>query len=299
MDAGQGAGTPGAAGDGGDEPGGLPLGVVVPDDASALEGDRLAWLAEVRAAQEGRPGRTGTSGRTGATAVPVPVPRTGWRRLVLTRRWDRFGLSGPVVALCLLATGLVAALAVVLVPGRAGLPEAAPLAAAAARPVPEEEPGPQSSGETGTQRLDHLLPDVRLQTPDGPVDAVSARPAVLVLLPDRAAAWAPLVTVLREQAALTRVRLWVVVPGKLLGDGPDDVDPALRDLVADLPAGTYTVAADPVGRLGRAVGVRGATVVLVRDDGRVATILREVPADGSAVPGLQSRLAVLDPPQRG
>ena len=124
-------------------------GLRVPDDARELEHDLQAWRREQAADRR----------------------RARWRRLLLTRRWETYGLSGPLVAVAL-AVVTVAALAVaLLVP--AGRPE---------RPQPAQLAAPSiRAGAVGG-----LLPVVALQGAGrAPVDRQSRdlRPGVVALVP--------------------------------------------------------------------------------------------------------------------
>jgi hypothetical protein len=119
--------------------------IVVPDDARELQG-------EIRALRRER--------RAGAR-------RELLRRLLLTRRWRRFGVSGPIVVVALLVVAAFASLIVLFQPRRP-----------AARPVPLAT-GVRGAGEEGG-----LLPDVQLVRPDTTLTAArDYRPAVLAVLP--------------------------------------------------------------------------------------------------------------------
>jgi hypothetical protein len=239
---------------------------VVPDDASALEPDRLAWQAEER----------------------VKRRRERARRLLFTRRWDRFGLSGPLVCLCLLGVSLVAGLAVVFVPRPDPPAGPAPLSAAPELTVPAESTGyPHELDEsTRDPAPGHRLPRTDLVAENETVAAASLRPAVVALVPDRCACAPSLRAVLR-QAQGFRLRLWLIATGEEAA--------ARRQLVRldeSIGSGAARWAVDPPGRLARAVLARGLTLVLVRADGVVSTVRRAVGTDGR-VPSLELPMARL------
>ena len=121
------------------------LSLLVPDDARSLDADRLAYLEELR-----------------------EQARHGWRRMVFTRRWVRFGLSGPLVTLVLVGVTIVGSLMVVFAPKPQPVPGPAPLAVGA----------PGQVGEVGG-----LLPAESVMANGLEVALRSVRPAVFVLVP--------------------------------------------------------------------------------------------------------------------
>lgn len=252
------------------EPGHVPTNLRVPDDASALEGDRQAWLAEMRAARR----------------------RARARRLIFTRRWERFGLSGPIVTLCLLATALVGAVAVVFIPGLPTRSTPADLALVGAMPIPSTiDPSPPVVEPSGP-RLRHVLPAVVLQTRKAQVAATALRPALIAVLPAECDCDAVLGTLVAEARAF-QLQAWIIGVGSRQGQRG-----RLEALDAAIGPGEASWAADSTGGLSRAVAAHGLTLVLVRDDGVVTAIRRDVPFDPSDLPRLEPQLAVLDRPDR-
>lgn len=248
----------------------------VPDDAAALDADRDAWLAEQRVAR--RRGRL--------------------RRLLLTRRWERFGLSGPVLVLCLLVTALVGALASVLGPR----PPTPPPAARPPAPVPAVDvPAGAAAGDVpAVERrgaiVGRRLPDTALAADVRPLTALAVRPAMVLLVPPRCGCGGA-VDELYRQAREFRVEVWLVAAG-----GPDAAGTAatrrqLADLDARETAGGARWAVDPDGALFRALRARGLTLVLVGPDGVVEALARDVGPGADGVPATEIALAALVPPR--
>lgn len=202
----------------------------VPDDARELELDVIAWRRERAAGHR----------------------RALLDRVVRTRRWRRYGLSGPLVAAVLVIVAVFGALLALVVPtgGRARAPSRA-LDAAPPAPV----------GSVGG-----LLPDRRLTVGGVERSVRELRPAVLALVPPACRCGA-LVDELSGQAAEFGVRL------VLVATSPDD--DGLGDLVAAARHGSVLPAYDLEGWLAGAYAARGPTLVLVRDDGRVTAVERD------------------------
>ncbi len=244
----------------------------MPDDASALEADRQAWLAEERTRRR----------------------RARTRRLLLTRRWDRFGLSGPLVVLCLLLTAAVGSLAVVFVPRPANeAPSAAPLADVPALPAGAAavSPGAATTAPPARERSDgallgRRLPETVLRGDVRPVPTRDLRPAVLVLLPDGCTCFEA-IRMLYRQARGFRLETWLVGSGSA-GDELVRAD-------EEGTAGGARWAVDAPGTLARALAARGLTVAVVAADGVLAALWRDVPADPARTPRLEPELARLSP----
>ncbi len=216
--------------------------LAVPDDARGLELDVRAWRREQAAAA--RRARLG--------------------RLVYTRRWHRYGLSGPLVAGILLMVAVFGSLLALLVPsgGRERV---------ARRPLDGAPPSPVGS-------VGGLLVDRRLQVHGGEQPVRELRPAVLALLPTPCGC-GELIDELSGQAAEFGVRVVLVAPGR--------ANDELSRLVKAARHGPVLPAYDPEGALARAYAASGPTLVLVRDDGRVTGVERQARAGLRREPALR------------
>lgn len=214
----------------GDAPPGLPPGIVVPDDLSALD-------EEVRAYRKER-------ARLRRQSLLA--------RLFLTRRWYRYGLSGPIVVAVLLVVGLGGALLSFLAPTPGQRPVSRPLEPLAAAP-----------GRMGT--VGGLLPASRLSGEEGTVPARSVRPAVLMLLP----AQCRCATLVREVAGQVDAAGAGLQPAAVAPTG----DPVLAELAANPGSGGERIRplADVDGALSRTFAPGAVPLLLaVRADGRLA-----------------------------
>lgn len=220
-----------------------PLDIVIPDDAAALESDRQAYLEE-QARGVGRPDGPDWSVREPAPALP---------RMFQTRRWQRYGLSGPLVIAVLLAVAVVGSLMTVLRPDVSAAPTPLPLSEPAAGAAPATVGG--------------LMPDA-LVTLDGvPLALRRLRPAVLVVAPPTCPTCADLITDIAGQARDLQLRTLVV--GK-----PDQAD-QLQGLTQDATRGTAGVVIDGQGALTSLYPGPGPTLLLVHADGIVADVIRD------------------------
>jgi hypothetical protein len=180
--------------------------------------------------------------------------RQRWSRVFRTRRWERFGLSGPLVTAVLALVAVVGSLVVVLGPR--------PPVRLTAQPLADVPVG----GEGG------LLTAVTLHVGTRPVEARALRPAVLALVPDGCSCAAEAESAIGQAASVQLPTYLVAAP-----DAADDVD-AMRATRRVRPEQTLT---DPDGALAAAYAAdpRGLTLLLVRSDGVVAGIVRGLSAD--------------------
>jgi hypothetical protein len=219
----------------------------VPDDARELDPDVAAYYREQR--REHRRHRAG--------------------RLLFTRRWVRYGLSGPLVVVILMGVAAVGSLATVLRPQIESGPRPRPLANVSASP--------------GTEG--GLLPDGQLQMGNFERDIRGLRPAVIALVPSDCSCDSAVAAAF-EQTVSYRIKLY-------LAGHPRSAD-ELRRLSRDAGNGTATVVLDTQGALFEAYEPAALTLVLVHIDGVVEAVVREPQAYR-----LGPDLAVLSRPKYG
>lgn len=207
--------------------------VVIPDDARELAYEAELLRRERRAAA--RRARIG--------------------RVFATRRWRRYGLSGPLVAAVLLVVGIFGVLLVALGPRGGGRINAAPLATGVAAP----------RGAVGG-----LLPTGTVLDHGQPLSLQDARlrPAVLLLLPGAGCDCAAEVGSVQREAANYDVQTVLVADGRDEG--------AVAQLADRATGGAAGLVADPAGRLNAAYHATGLTAVLVRPDGIVVDVSRDL-----------------------
>jgi hypothetical protein len=205
--------------------------IVIPDDLRELD-------AEVRALHRERRARARTA---------------GLRRLLLTGRWGRYGISGPIVVGVLLVVAGMASL-MLMFPARRTVARPAPLAT-----------GVRPAGQEGG-----LVPDVMIHRADSNVLPLrDYRPAVVALLPASCGCDSLLSTF--GVAAFRRHLAFVLVGRQLPALPPDLTDHAV------------VRAAEPAGRLVTAYRVRRQPVLLlVLGNGVVNRMLTDEPT-GSAL----------------
>lgn len=229
------------------------LALLVPDDARSLDADRDAYLRELR---RRRGGRT-AGGRIGS----VLRSATGGFR-------PGMGLTGPLMLILLVVVGLVGSTLSVFGTSATDNRPQTPLAS------------PPSGNPTGS--IGGLLPDATLSGRDSTFPMRKVRPAVLVLVPTSCPDCGAIVQALRMQAASYTLPLLLVGPPRQLQQ--------LRDLDDSKLGGSVAVATDDSDILTSTYLPSGVTAVLVRDDGIVALVARNL----QATTKLETALVQLD-----
>jgi hypothetical protein len=240
--------------------GGTPDGPVtdVPDDASALEIDRLRYLEE-RALGIGRP-----EGPDWSLRAPQPqLPR-----FLQTRRWREYGLSGRLVVVVLIVVGVLGSLMTVFRPVPSQSPAPLPLATSAASVLP---------GGPGA-----LLPSARVELEGVPLELRRLRPAALVIAPEQCPTCADVVADVTVQAREFGLRTFVVGTAAQTGQ--------LMELTRGSPRRLAGAVVDPAAVLTTLHPGPGPTVVLVHADGVVADVVVD-PQPGSRYEGVLARLS--------
>lgn len=204
-----------------------PPSFVAPDDISGLEADIEALRRE-------------------RTAV---ARRARLERLLLTRRWQRHGVSGPMVLALLVVVGFIGAMLTLVSPrGTSAAPG----------------PGPLARPTAPAGRIGGLLPAVNLVSRGQPVSTAALRPSLLVLVPVECACDASAREISRQAAELSVQVAYV---------GRSAASPVVQRYAATEPAVSLALV-DTAGRLGTTYGLRAnqLTLVFVRADGVVNDI---------------------------
>ena len=183
-------------------------------------------------------------------------------RVLLLDRWRRFGVTGPVAIGVLAMAIAVTALFVALRPDRAGSPRPEPLAT-------------QPNAAVGS--VGGLITDAGLLI-GTTRSARSLRPAVLALVPPSCGCF-DVVDSLARQAGQFGLKLYVVAPA--------GVDAQIDEMTSNVHGGRATPAFDPTGALAQTYRASGVTAILLRSDGVVTGVVRDV-TTSTRVAGLAS-----------
>lgn len=229
---------PGAADD---DP--IPFDLTIPDDAAALEADRQAFLDE----------QARGIGREQGPDWSVREPAPGLPRIFQTRRWQRYGLSGPLVVAVLVAVAVVGSLMTVLRPDVNSTPTPLPLSEPAAGAAPATVGG--------------LMPEAQVSLDGVPLALRRLRPAVLIVAPPSCSTCSDIVADVSTQALSLQLRTLVV--------GTSDQTDQLRTLAAAAAQDSAGVIVDDEGALTTLFPGPGPTLLLVHADGIVAEVIRD------------------------
>jgi hypothetical protein len=205
--------------------------VEIPDDASELDEDVRSYQREQRA------------DRLRLRAL----------RVLFTRRWNAYGLSGPLVVAILLVVALVGALASLLTPRESIAPS----------PVPLSTQATSAPGRPGG-----LLPTGRIRIAGVSLELSGLRPAVLALFTPACGCEKEL-DELFTRATQYRLDLLLVHAGVDGGDAKQ-----FRALAGRVGNGSAQPADDVDQVLRRTYQPRQLTVLLVRSDGVVTAVHR-------------------------
>jgi hypothetical protein len=216
-----------------------PIDIVIPDDARELDRDVQAYQRELRALRRRR------------------------RASRLRRPLTRDGMVLPLLAGCLMLALLTSTLLIMFAADQTGMPRLTP------RPAVTQHRSPKRTPAAG--QIGGLLPlsavviggkSVQLRT------VTAARPAVLTLVPQNCQC-ASTLRQLSTQAGQAHVLVYLV--------GTDGSMQQLAKLAAAAGQTTARVADDAKDVLAATYGARGVTAILVRSDGTVASVIKQLP----------------------
>jgi hypothetical protein len=128
---------------------------------------------------------------------------------------------------------------------------------------------PLADATTERGEIGGLLPEATLAESTTPIDASTIRPAVIALIPNPCSQCVRLLQEVRRQATEYGLRLTIV--------GTPDQAEQLGDIDRALGTIQLDVLIDSKRQLSRAYGSAVPTLLLVRDDGVVAEIVRDPP----------------------
>jgi hypothetical protein len=191
-------------------------------------------------------------------------------RVFKTRRWRRYGLSGPLIVLCLLVVSVAGGLLALMVPTRGAGPAAEPLARG-------NLPPPGSEGG--------LLPPAQLVVDGRAVPGRELRPALFALLPPECRCPALAASIARQATGAGIRAVFVARPGEL-GQA--------SALATTAAGGLARAAEDRQDSLRQAYGAQGLTLLVVRADGVTVAVLRDVPSTSAAGVALAPALRRLE-----
>jgi hypothetical protein len=215
-----------------------PIDIVIPDDARELDRDVQAYQRELRALRRRR-----------ASRLRGPLTRDG---MVL-----------PLLAGCLMLALLTSTLLIMFAADQTGVPQLTP------RPAVTQHNSPQRTPAAG--KIGGLLPVAVVLIGGRSVQlraVTAAGPSVLTLVPQNCKC-ASTLQQLSVQAAQAHVLVYLV--------GTHAGMQQLAKLAAQAGQTAARVADDTSDVLATTYGQKGVTAILVRSDGTVASVIRQLP----------------------
>jgi hypothetical protein len=214
-----------------------PIDIVIPDDARELDRDVQAYQRELRALRRRR------------------------RSSRLRRPLTRDGMVLPLLAGCLMLALLTSTLLIMFAADQTGMPELT-RHPAVTNPAKGTPAAGQIGGPLPLSAVVIGRRSVQLR------EVTAAMPAVLTLVPQNCQC-ASTLRQLRTQAAQAHVLVYLV--------GTDGDMQQLAKLAAQAGQTPARVADDAKSVLARTYKARGVTAILVRPDGTVASVIRQLP----------------------
>jgi hypothetical protein len=218
------------------------LGIVIPDDPSALEQDRQELLDE----------QARSLGLASSRALIPREPPPGLPRF-LTARWNGIGPSAPMVIAILLAVAVIGSFMTFLAPSNQPLPGPQPLAQA---------PTGLNPGEKGA-----LLPPETVVLDGVTLDLQRVRPVALAVIPKNCTQCEEAISNVQQQSREFGLRLMLV--------GTADQSEQLQTLSKTATNRLADVVIEPDGGLATQYRSTVPTLVLVHSDGIIGSVIRD------------------------
>ncbi len=221
-----------------------PIDIEIPDDARELDREVQAYQRELRAQRR----------RQRASRLYGPMTKDG--------------MALPLLAGCLMLALLTSTLLIMFAADQTGMPQLPPRATATGLHNPAKR---ASAAEPAAGKIGGPLPAAAVVIGGKSVqlrEVTAAMPSVLALVPPDCKC-ASTLRQLNAQAAQAHVLVYLV-------GTPADVG-QLASLAAESGQTGTRVANDTGNILGPMYGQKGVTAILVRADGTVASVIRELP----------------------
>jgi hypothetical protein len=233
-----------------------PIDIVIPDDARELDRDVQAYQRELRALRRKRR----------ASRLRGPLTRDG---MVL-----------PLLAGCLMLALLTSTLLIMFAADQTGAPDVQRSAAA------QRQPRNTPTTQPAAGQINGVLPTATVRISGKAVSlhtVTAAMASVLTLVPPDCKCASEL-RELTSQAARVNVLVFLVAAPAAA--------PQLSALAAAAGQPASRIAEDTRNVLGRTYRQKGLTAILVRRDGTVASVIRQLPQQKQLDTGLQEITAV-------
>lgn len=177
----------------------------------------------------------------------------------LLRPLTRYGLAVPVLVFALVLTIVSGILITVFGP----------------RPLPQNPAAPLASPTAEIGAVGGRLPNARVVVNATERSVESLRPAVLVIMPSGCAC-EPRLRELARQAAGQSLHFYLLIDRRTSGQSVEAAHQELRPVANDVTETVTGIVDDPGNALASAYRAQGLTAVVVRGDGLVSQVFRDL-----------------------